>query len=120
MLNWKSLGFGIVLAVVLYFMFYFYNLQFLAILSFIVAPLIGGYVVGGNAKTGAIHGAIIGFFGSMIAVFSFSAMISYYSHLQIALGANLIVAIVIFIFYGVIGAVFGIAGASIKNRAMKQ
>jgi len=120
MLSWKSLGFGLVLAVVLYFMFYFYNLQFLAILSFIVAPLIGGYVVGGSTKTGAIHGAIIGFFGSMIAVISFDAMISYFSHIPITLGINLIIAIVIFVLYGVIGAVFGIVGASIKNRAMKE
>jgi len=119
MLNWKSLGFGIVLAVVLYFMFYFYNLQFLAILSFIVAPLIGGYIVGGDTKTGAIHGAIIGFFGSIIAIFAFAAMISYYSNIQLVLGTNLIALILVCIIYAVIGAVFGIIGAVIRNKAMK-
>lgn len=120
MLNWKSLGFGIVLAVVLSFMFYFYNLQSLTILSFIIAPLIGGYIVGGDTKTGAIHGAIIGFFGSIIAIFSFSAMISYFSHIPIVLGTNLIVVIALCIIYAVIGAIFCIIGAAIKNRAMKN
>ena len=68
MLNWKSLGFGLILAVILYFMFLSFGLGFLSILSFIIAPLIGGYIVGVDAKTGAIHGAIIGFFGSIIAI----------------------------------------------------
>lgn len=120
MFNLKSLGFGITLAVVMYFMFIFYNLQYLVILSFIIAPLIGGYIVGGSPKTGAIHGAIISFIGSIIAVLLFAALISYYSSTQISLGTNIIAVIVVFFIYAGIGAVFGIVGAVINNKSMKN
>ena len=120
LLNWKSLGFGIALAVVMYFMFISYNLQTFAILSFIIAPLIGGYITGGSVKKGAIHGAIISFCGSAIAVLLFTALISYYSNIQIALGTNLIAAIVVFLIYAAIGAICGIVGTVIKNKLMAK
>jgi hypothetical protein len=120
MLNWKALGFGLILAVVLYFMFLTFGLAFLSILSFILAPLIGGYIVGGDARTGAIHGAIIGFFGSIIAILLLVVLISTYSSQQIVLLNNLPVAIIVFIIYATIGAAFGAVGAVLKSRALKQ
>jgi hypothetical protein len=120
MLNWKSLGFGLILAVILYFMFLSFGLGYLSILSFIIAPLIGGYIVGIDTKTGAIHGAIIGFFGSIIAILLLVVLITTYSSQQMILLNNLPVAIVVFIIYAVIGAVFGAIGAIVKNRALKQ
>lgn len=120
MLNWKSLGFGLILAVILYFMFLSFGLGFLSILSFIIAPLIGGYIVGVDAKIGAIHGAIIGFFGSIIAILLLFVLVSTYSSQQMILTNNLPVAIVVFIIYAVIGAIFGAIGAIVKNRALKQ
>lgn len=119
MLNWKSLGFGLILAVLLYFMFLSFGMGYLGILSFIIAPLIGGYIVGGDTRRGAIHGAIISFFGSMIAVLLLVILISFYSNPQISLANNLPVAIVVFLIYAGIGAVFGIIGALVKNRALK-
>lgn len=120
MLNWKSLGFGIAIAVVMYFMFISYNLQYLVILSFIIAPLIGGYIVGGSPKTGAIHGAVINFVGSIVAILLFAALLSYYSNIPVSLGANIIALIVVFFIYAAIGAVFGVVGALISNRLMKK
>jgi hypothetical protein len=120
MINWKSLGFGIALAVVMYFLFIF-NVQSLALLSFIIAPLIGGYIVGGNLKIGAVHGAIIDFVGSIIAILLFAALISYFSNTAISLGIiNIISLIAIFIIYAGIGAVFGVIGAFIKNKLLEK
>ena len=118
-INWKSLGFGLILAVLLYFMFLSFGIGYLGILSFVIASLIGGYIVGGDAKTGAIHGAIIGFFGSIITILLLVILISFYSPQQISLSNNIPVAIVVFIIYAVIGAIFGAIGAVIKNRALK-
>ncbi len=121
MLNWKSLGFGLILAVILYFMFLSFGLGLLGILSFIIAPLIGGYIVGVDAKTGAIHGAIIGFFGSLIAILLFVALVSFYSGPQLSLTVIVIITLILrFIIFGIIGAVMGSIGAILKNRALKQ
>lgn len=120
MLNWKSLGFGIALAIVMFFMFMFNNVSYLAILSFIIAPLIGGYVIGGDLKVGAIHGIIISFFGSLIAISLFTALISYYSKVAIPLGLNIITLFAVCIIYGIIGAIFGIIGVVIKNKLMEK
>lgn len=120
MFNWKSLGFGIALAVVIYFLLISYNWMSLVILSFIIAPLIGGYIVGDSPKTGAIHGAIINFVGSIIAILSFGALISYYSNVPIYLGVNIIALIIAFFIYAGIGAAFGAIGALISNRLMKK
>jgi len=120
MFNWKSLGFGIAIAVAMYFMFISYNLMSFMILSFVIAPLVGGYIVGNDAKTGAIHGAIINFVGSIIAVLLFATLISYYSNMQISLGANIIVLIIAFFIYAGIGAVFGVIGALISSKLMEK
>lgn len=120
MLNWKSLGFGLILAVVLYFMFISFGLGYLSILSFILAPLIGGYILGENAKAGAIHGAIIGLFGSIIAILLLVLLVTIYSAQQLVLLNNLAVAIVVFAIYAILGAAFGAIGAVIKVRALKQ
>lgn len=120
MLNWKSLGFGILLAVVLYFMFLSFGLAFLSILSFILAPLIGGYIVGGDAKTGAIHGLIIGLVGSIVAILLLVVLVTTYSTQQIVLLNNLTAAIVVFVIYAIIGAAFGALGAVVKNKALKR
>ncbi|MGZ7135511.1 MAG: DUF5518 domain-containing protein [Methanobacterium sp.] len=120
MLNWRSLFFGLVLAVVLYFMFLSFGLGSIRVLSFILAALTGGYIVGGDVKTGALHGAIIGFFGSILSLILLTLVISTYSSQQILLGNNITTAIALFIIYAAIGAVFGAIGAVLKNRALKQ
>lgn len=121
MINWKSLGIGIALAVAIFYMFVSYNLQIFLILSFIVAPLIGGYVAGGSPKIGTIHGAIIGFVGSIIDLLSFIVLVSYFSATQLSPLSLLIPVLLIrIVFYGVIGAVMGAVGAAIKNKIMER
>lgn len=118
MLNWKSLSIGLILAVVLYFMFLSFDLGFLSILGFIVAPLIGGYIVGVDAKTGAINGAIIGLFGIIIVSLLLFVIYTYYLNPAVTLtfkGASTIIGLII---YAIIGAICGATGAIIKNRAI--
>lgn len=119
MLNWKSLGFGIALAIVMFFMFMF-NAPYLAILSFIIAPLVGGYVLGGDLKIGALYGAAISFFGSIISILLFTALVSYYSKISVPLGLNVVTLIAVCIIYAVIGAVCGIIGVAIRNKLMEK
>ncbi len=119
MFNWKSLGFGIVLAVVLFFMFMF-NMPSLVILSFILAPLLGGYILGGNLKMGALYGAAINFFGSVISIALYTALISYFSKIAIPLGLNIVTLIAVCIIYAVIGAAFAIVGVVIKNKLLEK
>ncbi len=119
MINWKSLGFGIVLAIVMFFMFMF-NSPSLAILSFIIAPLIGGYVLGGDLKIGALYGAVISFIGSIVSILSYTALLSYFSNVAIPLGLNVINLVAVCFIYAVIGAVCGIAGAAVKNKLMEK
>ena len=119
-MNWKALGFGILLAVVLYFMFLSFRLGYLSILSFIIAPFIGGYITGGNVKIGAIHGAIISFSGSIISILLLVILVSTFSTQQIILGNNILFLVIAIIIYTIIGAGFGIIGVLAKNRALKQ
>ncbi|MGF7118318.1 DUF5518 domain-containing protein [Methanobacterium oryzae] len=119
MLNWKSLIIGLIIAVTLYFTFISYKLDYLVILSFIIAPFIGGYIVGNNARVGAIHGAIIGFFGSLIAIILFVVLVSFYSNTSVSLTIIAIIALIMrFIIFGIIGAISGATGAIIKNKAV--
>lgn len=118
MLNWKALGIGLLLAVVLYFMFLSFGLGFLSILSFIIAPLVGGYIVGVNAKTGAIHGALIGFFGIVIVSLLLFVIYTYYPNPAVKLTFKGISTIIGLIFYATMGTISGAAGAIIKNRAI--
>lgn len=121
MFNWKSLGFGIALTVAIFYMFVSYNLQTFLILSFIIAPFIGGYIVGGSPKEGAIHGGIIGFIGSIITLFSFIALVSYYSAAPLS-PINILIPVLLIriVIYGAIGAVMGSIGALIKNKLMEK
>jgi hypothetical protein len=119
MINWKSLGFGIALTIVMFFMFMF-NASSLAILSFIIAPLVGTYILGGELKMAAIYGAAISFFGSIISIVLYTALISYFSKTAIPLGLNVVTLIAVCVIYAVIGAVFGIAGAAIKNKLVEK
>lgn len=121
MINWKSLGIGLALAIAIFYMFISYNLQTFLILSFIIAPLIGGYVVGGSPKIGTIHGAIIGLVGSAIDLLSFIALVSYFSATPLSPLSILIPVLLIrIVFYGVVGAVMGAVGAAIKNKMMER
>lgn len=119
MLNWKSLGFGIALAIVMFFMFMF-NAPYLAILSFIIAPLVGTYILGGELKVAGIYGAAISFFGSIISIVLYAALISYFSGVAIPLGLNVVTLIAVCVIYAIIGAVCGIVGAAIKNKLMEK
>jgi hypothetical protein len=119
-LNLKSLGIGLILAVALYFTLLINGLGSLGILSFFAAAAIGGYIVGESPKMGAIHGAIIGFFGSILSILILAALVTLYSNQQVALLNNLIFAIAIFILYAFIGAIGGVIGAVISNYLMKR
>jgi len=119
MFNLKSLGIGLILAVVLYFTLLINGLGSLGIFSFLAAALIGGYIVGKSPKAGAIHGAIIGFFGSIISILILTAL-AIYSNQQVALVNNLIFAIAIFVLYAFIGAIGGAIGAVISDYLMKK
>ena len=119
MINWKSLGIGIALAIAMFFMFMF-NVPSLVILSFIIAPLVGGYVLGGDLKIGALYGAAISFFGSIISILLLTALISYYSKVAVPLGLNVVTLIAVCIIYAVIGAVCGIVGVAIKNKLIEK
>jgi len=120
MINWKSLGIGIALAVVMFFTLIVYKLESISILAFIIAPLIGGYVVGGSPKVGAIHGAIIGFFGTLIALLAYTVL-AYYLNTQLA-SINYVIFIIVVrvVSYTIIGAVMGVIGAVIKNKLMEK
>ena len=126
MINWKSLGFGIVLAVVMYYLFISTQVLSLVILSFIIAPFIGGYILGGSPKIGAIHGAIINFIGVIIASLSYALLISYFAHVPISLGnyamtiLGIITLIFVYLIYAAIGAVLGAIGAVVKNKVMER
>ncbi len=126
MINWKSLGFGIALAIIIYYLLVSSGMLSLTILGFIIAPLIGGYILGGDLKVGAIHGVIINFLGIIIASFSYAALVSYFAHVPIFLGNNvmtllsIITLIALFIIYAVIGAVFAVVGVVIKNKLMER
>ena len=120
MLNWKSLGIGIALAVVMFFTLIVYKLDSISILAFIIAPLIGGYVVGGNLKVGAIYGAIIGFFGTIIALSAYIALGYYLNTQLVSISILILILILRTAFYTVIGAIMGVVGALIKNKLVEK
>ncbi|MBI5681352.1 MAG: DUF5518 domain-containing protein [Methanobacterium sp.] len=115
MLNWKSLGIGIILAITLFFTFLSYNMGYISALSFFISAFIGGYLVGGSTKTGAIHGVLIGLFGSILSVLILLVLASFYSNNAVSL-LSILLTIPLFFIYAVIGSIGGIIGALIKNR----
>ncbi|MDI6645276.1 MAG: DUF5518 domain-containing protein [Methanobacteriaceae archaeon] len=119
MFNFKSIGFGIAVAVLLYFTFLTFGLGSMGILGFVLGALFGGYLLGGSLKDGATHGAIISFSGYIIALIIILVIANLYSVQTTPLTTRWLNLVLILVIYTFIGAVAGTLGSLIKNKVVK-
>ncbi len=132
MINWKAVGFGFIVTLVLAYLG-----NYIPYVDIPLAPIIGGivagYVVGGSYKNGIINGglaagipgflytlAVIVFVtGSTIAVAVSKTALSGESGIATII-IIIIGAILAFVIYFVLGLIGGIIGAAIKERGIKK
>ncbi|MDI6724777.1 MAG: DUF5518 domain-containing protein [Methanobacterium sp.] len=119
MFNFKSIGFGIAVAVLLYFTFLTFGLGSMGILGFVLGALFGGYLLEGSLKDGAIHGAIIGFSGYIIALIILLIIANFYSVQTISLTTRWLNLGLVLVIYTFIGAFAGVLGSLIKKKVVK-
>lgn len=113
MIDQKSILIGTVLAVALVFILGMLLPFIGGILAIISVSIIVGYLVNGNLKKGAVHGAIVGFFTGVIYIFLIYA---YYGFSKDIVGVLIIFYLILIPVYILIGLGGGILGSVMKTR----
>lgn len=136
MINWKAIGFGLIVTLILAYLG-----NYVPYLDIPLAPVIGGiiagYVVGGSYKNGIINGGlsagIIGFIYTLLVIVITTgntittavnnavatSSLSGQSGLVIA-GIIIFASIVAFGIYFILGLIGGIIGVVIKEKGTKK
>ena len=114
MINWKAVFTGLILTIIFALVLNQYIGELGSYMGIIIAGLIIGYLVNGNLTNGAIHGALIGIIGGILAIL-----------ILIIVGGLLILKVEIFALLVrivadiVLGAVGGALGTLIAGRMRK-
>jgi hypothetical protein len=114
-IDWKTIIIGIVIAIVLGWIFNFI-MGGLGYLAYLLATIYVGYTVGGDWMNGAIHGALVGVVAAL--VFGIIAVIGLGAIFGAGAAALGILAILIAIIIdAIIGAIGGAIGVLVKGAA---
>lgn len=121
MINWRTVLIGIILAVILDFIFALVG--FTAFIGDAVVGIYVGYVVSGGYRNGANHGAIVGAIaGTIFTIINLIQADPVY--LQALIGGEIgifgFVILLSIIFDGICGAIGGVIGASIKGSSSSK
>lgn len=116
MINWKIIIIGLVSAKILSFVLGIV-LGLWSILGYFLAMVYVGYVVGGDYRNGAVHGAIV---GVMLGIFNLLILI--YNGVFASGFSFLLISLIlgVLIFNSIIGAIVGVLGVFIKKIKMNK
>ena len=117
MINWRTLGIGLILAVILSELLGILGLSISAaaglnwgtigqIIGYLLATIYVGYSISGNYINGAIYGTIIGFIGGIVSIIIAGTIFGTFE----VNSASIMVLVLEAVLYGIVGAVGGILG----------
>ena len=117
-IKWTPVIVGLLLAIILGLLFGMF-ISWGDILGYLIATIFVGYLVGGDYKNGAVHGALVGVDASIIililSLLGWDGLLA--SDVIITgLGAIIIVIILALIIGGFFGVIGGLIGVLIKNK----
>jgi Family of unknown function (DUF5518) len=117
-IKWTPVIVGLLLAIILGLLFGMF-ISWGDILGYLIATIFVGYLVGGDYKNGAIHGALVGVDASIIililSLLGLDGLLA--SNVIITgLGVIIIVIILALIIGGFFGVIGGLIGVLLKNK----